>query len=92
LQEEQIYLSDTRALNHVLVRDTHVFDETPAMTSYVPFPLITVHELMDRAPDSEFYYCFGPGLISVRGDTHKKYVSPPAGFALTGPLLTDQRN
>ncbi|KAJ7898062.1 cytochrome P450 [Mycena leptocephala] len=51
--EEQIYLSDTRALNHVLVRDTHVFDETPAMTS-------------------EFYYCFGPGLISVRGDTHKK--------------------
>ncbi|KAJ7505981.1 cytochrome P450 [Mycena galericulata] len=51
--EEQVYLSDTRALNHVLVRDTHVFDETPAMTS-------------------EFYYCFGPGLISVRGDTHKK--------------------
>ncbi|KAJ7223282.1 cytochrome P450 [Mycena pura] len=51
--EEQIYLSDTRALHHVLVRDTHVFDETPAMMS-------------------EFYYCFGPGLISVHGDTHKK--------------------
>ncbi|KAJ7152608.1 cytochrome P450 [Mycena crocata] len=53
LGEEQIFLSDTRALTHVLVRDTHVFDETPAMTS-------------------EFYYCFGPGLISVRADTHKK--------------------
>ncbi|KAJ7812624.1 cytochrome P450 [Mycena olivaceomarginata] len=51
--EEQIYLSDTRALHHVLVCDTHVFDETPAMMS-------------------EFYYCFGPGLISVHGDTHKK--------------------
>ncbi|KAK7060040.1 cytochrome P450 [Favolaschia claudopus] len=51
--EEQVWLSDTRALTHVLVRDTHVFDETPAMTS-------------------EFHYCFGPGLISVRGDIHKK--------------------
>ncbi|THU83367.1 cytochrome P450 [Dendrothele bispora CBS 962.96] len=51
--EEQIYLSDTRALQHVLVKDTHIFDETPAMMS-------------------EFYYCFGPGLISVHGDTHKK--------------------
>ncbi|KAJ6530058.1 cytochrome P450 [Mycena vulgaris] len=50
--EEQVYLSDTRALHHVLVRDTNVFDETPAMI--------------------EFYYCFGPGLISVHGDTHKK--------------------
>ncbi|KAJ7813896.1 cytochrome P450 [Mycena olivaceomarginata] len=54
--EEQIYLSDMRALHHVLVCDTHVFDETPAMMS-------------------EFYYCFGPGLISVHGDTHKKYIS-----------------
>ncbi|KAF7378474.1 Cytochrome P450 [Mycena sanguinolenta] len=61
--EEQIYLSDTRALTHVLVRDTHVFDETPAMMS-------------------EFYYCFGPGLIAVRGDTHKKYVSPPGRRAV----------
>lgn len=42
---------------------------------------------MDRGPDSEFYYCFGPGLISVRGDTHKKYVSPFArGFAPNGPV------
>ncbi|KAF7334913.1 Cytochrome P450 [Mycena venus] len=57
--EEQIYLSDTRALAHVLVRDTHVFDETPAMTS-------------------EFYYCFGPGLIAVRADTHKKSTSDPS--------------
>ncbi|KAJ7466774.1 cytochrome P450 [Mycena galericulata] len=51
--EEHVYLSDTRALHHVLVRDTHIFDESPAMMS-------------------EFYYCFGPGLISVQGETHKK--------------------
>ncbi|KAJ7798388.1 cytochrome P450 [Mycena olivaceomarginata] len=66
--EEQIYLSDTRALHHVLVCDTHVFDETPAMMS-------------------EFYYCFGPGLISVHGDTHKKYISSllPLRFHVSPP-------
>ncbi|KAF7349916.1 Cytochrome P450 [Mycena venus] len=37
MQEEKIYLSDTRALHHVLVRDTHVFDETTAMMACVPF-------------------------------------------------------
>ncbi|KAJ7633341.1 cytochrome P450 [Mycena polygramma] len=63
--EEQVYLSDTRALHHVLVRDTHIFDESPAMMS-------------------EFYYCFGPGLISVRGETHKKQrkmIQPLFGMA-----------
>lgn len=44
-QEEQIYLADTRALHHVLVRDTHVFDETPAMMSYVPSIFLSQREV-----------------------------------------------
>ncbi|KAJ6525119.1 hypothetical protein B0H19DRAFT_1276212 [Mycena capillaripes] len=68
LQEEQIYLSDTRALTHVLVRDTRVFDETRHRFPYHRSP----RTADGSHRDSEFYYCFGSGLISVRGDTHKR--------------------
>ncbi|KAJ6525120.1 hypothetical protein B0H19DRAFT_1084969 [Mycena capillaripes] len=75
LQQEQIYLPDTRTLTHVLVHDTHLSD-TPAVTSQVPFPSIAAHELMDRAP----------AAISSTASAQASFLCVAArGFATSGP-------
>ena len=41
VQDEQIYITDPRALHHILVKDQHIFEEPAHLISFVQ--LVTVH-------------------------------------------------
>ncbi|KAG2078937.1 cytochrome P450 [Suillus decipiens] len=59
--QEWLYVSDPRALHHILVKEQHIFEENDSFLSQVPSIAQTCNKLI-----------FGEGLISTLAEQHRK--------------------
>lgn len=75
-QRREIYVSDPKALHHIIIKEQDIYEETDEFIQYVNhyliFGVITRLPGTDFALDSLNRLVFGGGLLSSLGNLSKK--------------------
>jgi hypothetical protein len=63
MQDEQLYITDPKALHHILVKDQQIFEETSGFVAYEMISLVPIHPT-ERAQSESSYLWAGTTIDS----------------------------